>query len=113
MTHSYQRQTYRVRTYTLTVPAVDNTGQYRSDHLAKVRKALAASFPGQGWTEHRSSGFWNGKIESGTVVTIYAPADYPPAAMIESLGAIGRNAMPDQDAVQVTASDTLSTLTEA
>jgi len=90
--------TYHFATYTLTVPSVDNDGNPAPYHLEKVRAGMEeAGFTG--WTETASVGYWNGKLEPGTVITLYAPRSH---ATFKRLGIIGRHAMPDQEAVQVT-----------
>jgi len=89
--------TYHFATYTLTVPSVDNDGN-PVPYLEKVRAGLEeAGF--SGWTETPSVGYWKGVFEPGTVITIYAPRS---SATFKRLGNIGRYAMPDQEAVQVT-----------
>lgn len=103
---TYERQTYQLTTFTLTVPAVRNDGQ-PSGYLPAVRDALAAAGFG-GWTETASVGYWLGKLEPGHVLTIYAPPTFAAANVptteptADVLGRIGRAAMPDQDAIQVT-----------
>lgn len=109
---SYERQTYTLTTYTLTVPAVTNAGD-PSGYLETVREALSHCFTG--WTEAESVGYWEGKLEPGHVLTIYAaetvavPAAWSVggigahvAPTADVLGYVGRACMPDQDAIQVT-----------
>lgn len=106
----YSRDTYRMRTFTLTVPSVDNDG-LPVPYLEKVRAGLEeAGFTG--WTEIASNGYWNGKLEPGTVITIYVPENET-FNVASKLGVIGRTCMPDQEAVQVTVSGDILTLIEA
>ncbi len=122
---SYDRNTYKMNTFTLVVPSVDNTGVERPEHLLMVRSQLqAAGF--NGWMETAETGFWNsgatdsqgvaapGKLETGTLITIYVPQDQEGAMLTaDVLGRIGRRCMPDQEAVQVTVLSTTTTLVEA
>lgn len=107
---TYVRHSYVMRTVTLTVPAVDNFGTEAPWHLDKVRAGLAAA-GFTGWTEVASTGYWMGKLEPGTVVTLYV--ERPTVEMIDQIGQIGRQAMPDQEAVQVTLSHDPVSLYEA
>lgn len=108
---AYVRHNYRVHAYTLTVPAVTNDGLSAPWHLEKVRAGLEeAGFTG--WTETATVGYWRGILEPGTVITVYVPVGKT-IGVASRLGAIGRQAMPDQDAVQVTASPDELVLVEA
>jgi hypothetical protein len=81
--------------YTLTAPSVTNAGE-PSGYALKVRIRLQIADI-TGWTEQRCKGYWNGKAEAGTLFTVYLMDRLP-----ETLQMIGRAAMPDQEAVQVT-----------
>ena len=81
--------------YTLTAPSVTNAGK-PSGYAAAVSAGLQ-HVGIDGWTEQRCKGYWNGKVEAGTLFTLYLTDCLP-----LSLQMIGREAMPDQEAVQVT-----------
>lgn len=85
--------------YTLTIPTVDNQGR-RAEHYASCARAglLAAGI--DGWTEVDSCGVWRGRSEPGIVFHVYRPADEE--GMLQTLGHVGREAAPDQEAIQVT-----------
>ncbi len=108
---AYDRSTYVMRTFTITVPSVSNDGAAAPYYLEKVRAGLE-EFGFTGWTETSTTGYWLGMLEPGTVITLYVP-DNSPADVALTLGAIGRQAMPDQIAIQVTVSGDVLTLIEA
>ncbi len=90
--------------YTLTVPSVDNSGRRRESYLRETRANLLAGDI-EGWTETACIGAWRGRLEPGTVFTIYREPAADAAAVAEFCGVLGyagRAAMPDQEAVQVT-----------
>jgi hypothetical protein len=96
---------FRMEHYTITAPKVRNDGEPSGYHLA-----LRAGLESQGidgWTEHESVGSWQGRREAGIVFTIYLLDGSSPSAKLEWLGRIGRDCMPDQEAVQVTYHGTL------
>jgi hypothetical protein len=98
---------FRMEHYTITAPKVRNDGEPSGYHLALP--AALKHHGIDGWTQHDSVGVWKGKAEPGTVFTVYLPEGPPgsPSVRLEILGRIGRGAMPDQDAVQVTYHGTL------
>ena len=106
----YARSTYSMDTFTLTVPSVDNDGR-PAPYLEKVRAGLEeAGFTG--WTETACVGYWLGKFEPGTVITLYVP-ESKSFGVASKLAHIGRQAMPDQEAVQVTRANLPTVLVEA
>ncbi len=109
--NAYRRQNYVMRTFTLTVPGVTNDGHAAPYHIEKVRAGLEES-GFTGWTETATTGYWQGMLETGTVVTLYVPEDRTLGVAL-LLGNIGRTAMPDQIAVQITVSGDVLTLIEA
>lgn len=102
---AYVRDTYLLRRYEVVAPHVRNDGS-ESDYAGMVRAGLiVAGF--SGWTEMQTVGYWLGKFEPGTTFVVYAepmrsesPGDLPIATR-EILARLARDAMPDQDAVQV------------
>lgn len=81
-------------------PQLNNAGE-RVDYLTRVRAALFAD-GFEGWTESPSYGYWRGRGEEGTAITLYLPA--PPEAddgdarskVFERLTAIAKASPPDQ-----------------
>lgn len=93
---------FYMRRFTLVAPTLTKDGQ-ASFAQTKVRNALRANAIDV-WTEYSTTGAWKGETEPGTVFEIYREL-YTEAAAVEFarlLGHIGREAMPDQEAIQVT-----------
>ncbi len=90
----------------------DNAGRPRPDHHeTAARELLALGI--DGWTETASVGVWRGSREHGRVYTIlledadgrYACSNghaWSPPELLRTLEKVGREAMPDQDAIFAT-----------
>jgi hypothetical protein len=83
-----------------------------SGYPAAVREALIRNGI-DGWTEYETHGSWRGKREAGTTFEFYRAQPDPDPDFAELVGIIGREAMPDQDAIQVTRDEHTTTLWEA
>lgn len=102
---------YMMHRYEMVVPMVNNDGEY-VDYIDNVRAALMeAGFTG--WTEYITNGYWNGTFEPGYTIMIYSESNRQGIDTIETLCNIGRNAMQDQEVIQVTVNSGLCTITEA
>lgn len=97
----------------------DNAGRSRPDHHeSAARELLALGI--DGWTETPSVGVWRGSREHGRVYTILlAAAPDPrfvctvgcawyPGELLRTLERVGREAMPDQEAILATYEKTVS-----
>lgn len=91
---AYVRNTYNMTRYELNVPKVLNNGK-ASNYPDAVRAALEAAGI-TGWTETEYVGVWFGTREPGVMFIIYSTTD-----IMALLSRIGRECMPDQEAVQV------------
>lgn len=91
----YNRDNYTLTRYEIEVMDCDNNGRvapYRAEFRAGL---IRAGFTG--WKESPGQlGYWLGEYETCTTFIIYAPEGLTP-----KLASIAREAMPDQDAVQV------------
>lgn len=110
---------YTMYRFTLTAPHVLNHDHATpSGYADRVREGLLAAGI-DGWTEYETVGSWRGTREPGTTFEIYATVDHPtePSYTVKGYAAlldrIGRAAMPDQEAVQVTCDAAPATLWEA
>jgi hypothetical protein len=89
-------QSFEMYRYTLVAPHVDNAGR-PSGYPVAVRAALLNAGV-NGWTEYETAGVWRGKREVGVTFEILSVS----ALLHHLLSRIGRECMPDQEAVQVT-----------
>ena len=88
--------------WTIIVLSVNNDGE-RVDYLARIRSALLAD-GFDAWTESPSFGYWRGRGEEGTTITLYLPApasgeDAARSAVFERLTTIAKESQPDQNSV--------------
>jgi hypothetical protein len=100
---TYNRETYDgLLRHEVIAPAVKNDGT-----ISGYPDALAAALTeaSLNWTAVDTIGCWNGKIEPGRQFTIFAPAMMrawqSTRNTADVIGSIARDAMPDQDAIQV------------
>lgn len=100
--------TYMLTRVTIIAPAVRNDG-VPSGYPAALRSALLREGIA-GWTEHRTIGSWHGVREPGVLFEFYVEHG---STFAYKLGAIGRECMPDQEAIQVTYESHATTLIEA
>ncbi len=107
---SYARGTYDMRLLTLTVPTLNNARE-EVLHIERVRFGLLQHGI-ESWTETPVVGFWRGKREDGTLISVYV-GEAIALRTARVLDAVGRAAMPDQEAIQVTCSQSATTLWEA
>lgn len=91
------RQNYPLHHYTLTVPHLSKSGVPGA--LPLVRAGLLERGV-TGWTENPGAGVWSGHHEAVTVFTLYL--SWLPASGASALLSVGRKAMRDQSAIQVT-----------
>ena len=91
--------------WTLFVVHVDNDG-VSVDYLASIRAALLAE-GFESWMESPGVGYWRGRREEGTTITVYLPAadgtheNARRAEVFHQLRAIAQVAQPDQEVVFV------------
>jgi hypothetical protein len=87
--------------WTIVVLMVDNNGE-RVDYLDRIRAALLAD-GFDAWTESPSFGYWRGRGEEGTTITLYLPApegdETARASVLRRLTAIAQSSQPDQSSV--------------
>lgn len=104
-------QSYIMRRYTLVAPHTTNDGA-RSDYAPAVAVALLEAGI-DGWTEYETVGWWRGKPEAGTTFEFFRADSGPVLQFVKTLGHIGRDCMPDQEAIQVTRDESTTTIYEA
>ena len=104
--------------FSLIILDSDNAGRSRPDHHeTAARELLALGI--DGWTETPSVGVWRGSREHGRVYTIlledadgrYACSNgraWSPGELLRTLERVGREAMPDQEAILATYEKTVS-----
>lgn len=91
--------------WTIVVLSVNNAGE-RVDYLTRIRDALLAD-GFDGWTESPSYGYWRGRGEEGTTITLYLPAPSEAedgdarSKVFERLTAIAKESQPDQLSVLI------------
>lgn len=96
-----------MRKFEVVVPTVKNDGT-ELNYVLAFRDVLSnAGFTG--WTEQASIGYWYGKMEPGIVFTFYSEDQNT----LERLCNLARMVMHDQEAIQVTIGEGLTTLVEA
>lgn len=100
-------QTYELRRFTIIAPTNTNA-DIPAPYAQNVRNALGAR--GLNWTEYPTVGSWNGYREPGTLFELYVQRD---VQFAYELARLARAAMPDQEAVQVTAEHSTTTVLEA
>lgn len=104
---------YTMRRFTIIAPHVTNSGEPSGNPEALAAGLLAAGI--DGWTEYQTVGCWRGHREPGTCFEIYrddARSPWARADFAARLARIGRAAMPDQEAIQITADIGQTTLWE-
>lgn len=93
---------------TIIAPTVRNDGE-ASGYLQRVRDTLLG-LGITGWTEYPTAGYWKGKRETGMMFEVFVD---DANALAYDIGPLLRAAMPDQEAIQLTASVNPTTLYEA
>lgn len=100
--------TYTMQRVTLIAPRVQNDGR-PSNYPAQLRTRLLAE--ATNWTEHDTAGWWLGTREPGVMFEFYVSPDRV-RDFVRSLAAIARSVMVDQDAIQLTVDQSITTLYE-